>query len=99
MESNPLTSFCVLFDGAMLRNIRKCTVAEAHRISDKVNWDVTLDEMEKFIGMNIMRRISGQRDLSVKSIWKSTWVFPMFKKTIKTQIQGNNVLLTCQREE
>ena len=53
MESSPLSSFHVLFDEAMLRNIRKCTAAEANRISDKINWDVMLDEWDKFIGLVI----------------------------------------------
>ena len=37
MKSSPLSSFRVLFDEAMLRNTRKCNVAEANRISDKIN--------------------------------------------------------------
>ena len=32
-ETSPLSSFRVVFDEPMLRNIRKCTVAEAHRVS------------------------------------------------------------------
>ena len=51
MESSSLLFFRVLFDEAMLRNIRKCTVVEARYISDKINWDVTLDKLDKFIGL------------------------------------------------
>ena len=51
MESSPLSFFRVLFDEAILRNIRKCTVVEARCISDKINWDVTLDKLDKFIGL------------------------------------------------
>ena len=51
MESSPLSSFCILFDEARLRNIRKCTVVETLCISDKINWDVTLDELDKFVGL------------------------------------------------
>ena len=96
-ESSPLSSFFVLFDEAMLGNIRKCTVAEARRISIKITWDVTLDELDKFIGLVIARGILGQR--TVESSWESTWGFPMFNNTIKTEIQENNTILTLGPEE
>ena len=86
MESSPLSSFRVLFDEAMLRNIRKCTVAEANRISDKTNWDVTLNELDMFIGLVIARGILGQRDLQVESLWESTWGFSMFNNALSRQI-------------
>ena len=56
----------------MLRNIRKCTIGETHRISDIVNWDMTLDEVEKFIGVDVVREILGQRHLSEESLLEST---------------------------
>ena len=74
--------FRILFDEAMLRNIRKCTVVETLCISDKINWDVTLDELDKFIGLIIARGILGQRDLPVEGLWQSTWAFPMFNNTL-----------------
>ena len=66
----------------MLRNIRKCIVVETLCISDKINWDVTLDELDKFIGLIIARGILGQRDLPVEGLWQSTWAFPMFYNTL-----------------
>ena len=82
MESNPLSFFLVLCDKAMLRNIRKCTVVEARCISDKINWDVTLDKLDKFIGLIFARGTLRQRDLPVESLWKSAWAFPMFNNTL-----------------
>ena len=52
----------------MLRNIRKCIVVETLCVSDKINWDVTLDELDKFIGLIIAREILGQRDLPVEGL-------------------------------
>ena len=79
-ESSPLSSF----DEAMLRNtcIRKCTVAEVHRVSDRMNWDMTIDELDKFIGLVIARRILGQRGFPVESLWDATWACSMFNKTL-----------------
>ena len=81
-ESRPLPLFRVLFDKAMLRNIRKCTVAEAHRVSGRMNWDMTLDELDKFIGLAIATAILGQRRLPVKILWITTWGCLMFNKTL-----------------
>ena len=72
-ESSPLSLFRVLYDEAMLRNIRKCNVAETHRVSGRMNWDMTFDELDKFIGLVIARRILGQRGLPVESLWDTTW--------------------------
>ena len=66
MESCPLSFFHILFDEAMLRNIKKCIVVETFCVSDKINWDVTLDELDKFIGLIVSRGILGQRDLPVE---------------------------------
>ena len=66
----------------MLRNIRKCIVVETLCISDKINWDVTLDELDKFIGPIIAREILRQRDLPVEGLWQSTWAFSMFNNTL-----------------
>ena len=85
MESSPLSSFHVLFDEEMLRNIRKCTVAEANRISDKINWNVMLDELDMFIELVIARGILGRRDLPVEILGESTKEFPMFNNTLSRQ--------------
>ena len=82
----PIVIFRILFDEAMLRNIRKCTVVETLCISDKINWDVTLDELDKLIELIIARGILGQRDLPVESLWQSTWAFPMFNNTLSRHI-------------
>ena len=66
----------------MLRNIGKRTVAEAHRVSARMNWNMTLDELDKFIGLVIARGILGQRGLSIAILWDTTWKCSMFNKTL-----------------
>ena len=84
----------------MLRNIRKCTVAKADHVSGKMNWDMTLDELDKFIGLVITREILGQRDLPVESfVGYNLGMFNVQRNSIKTQIQGNNAIFTFRREE
>ena len=70
MESSPLSFLRVLFDEAMLRNIRKCTVVEARCISDKINWDVTLDKLDKFIGL-ISARGTLRREICLWKVYGS----------------------------
>ena len=81
-ESSPLSLFRVLFDKAILRNIRKWIVAEAHCVSGRMNWNMTLDELEKFIGLVIAKGILEQRGLPVESLWDTTWWCLMFNKTL-----------------
>ena len=47
-----------------------------------MNWDITVDELDKFIGLVIARAILGQRGLPVKCLWITTWGCLMFNKTL-----------------
>ena len=67
-----MSSFRVLFGEVMLRNIKQCTVAEAHLVSgpgiwyNKLGW--ALDEPDKFIGLILSRGILGKRGSPVESL-------------------------------
>ena len=50
---SPLLSFRILFHKPMLRNIQKSTTAEAQRVTGDPNWQISLDELEKFLGLMI----------------------------------------------
>ena len=82
MRDTPVSAFRVLFDEAMLRNIQKCTNAEAQRCTNDKNWSVTLDELDKFLGLIIARGIIGGRNMPLKSMWDKTWGCPLFSKTM-----------------
>ena len=66
---SPLSSFQILFNEAMLRNIQKCTNAEAQRVTGDPNWGISLDELEKFLGLIIVRGVIGGRTLLILSMW------------------------------
>lgn len=38
-----LSAFLCLIDDVMLKHIRDCTVAEAHRVNEYSSWDMTED--------------------------------------------------------
>jgi len=79
---SPLSAFKILFDESMFRHIQKCTNAEGQRVTKEKDWFVTLDELDKFIGLVICRGIIGGRNLPLKSMWNISWGCPLFNKTM-----------------
>ena len=43
---------------------------------------VALEELEKFIGLIITRGVFGQKSLPCSSLWNTSWICPMFNKTL-----------------
>ena len=68
----------------MLRNIQKCTTAEAHLAIGKNSWMVTLDEIDKFVGFIVARGVVGGRTLPIKSMWGKSWGYPLFNATMSS---------------
>jgi len=46
IEGSPSSSFRIIFSEAILRNIQKCTISEAQRVTGDVTWNVTLHELD-----------------------------------------------------
>ena len=51
--NNPISSFCFFIDEPMLRSIQKYTTM--HVRSSDINYDLDLNELEKFIGLQLAR--------------------------------------------
>ena len=56
---SPLSFFRILFNKPMLRNIQKCNIAEAQRVTGDPKWRISLDELEKFLELIIARGVIG----------------------------------------
>ena len=82
IEGRPSSSFPIIFSEAMLQNIQQFTISEAQRVTGNIKWKVTLQELDKFIGLIIARGVLGQRGLPYFSLWNTSWGFPMFSKTL-----------------
>ena len=82
IDGSPLSSFRLLFNEPMLRHIQKCTIAEAQRVTNDTKWTVTLDELDKFIGLVIARGVIAGRNLPIKSLWDQSWGCPLFNATM-----------------
>ena len=66
----------------MLRNIQKYTAAGAQRVAGDPNWGISLDELEKFLGLVIGRGVIGGQTLPILSMWNRLWECALFSKTI-----------------
>ena len=69
----------------MLRNIQKCTIAEAQRATSDFKWRISLDELEKFFGLIIARGVIGGRTLPILSMWNRLRGCGLFSKTMPRQ--------------
>ena len=78
----PFSSFGILFNEPMLRNNQKCTIAEAQRVAGDPNWGISLDELEKFLGLVIARGVIGGQTLPILSKWNRLWGCALFSKTM-----------------
>ena len=66
---SPVSSFRILFDKPMLRNIKKGTVEKEQRRFGDQTWDVFLHEFDKFFGLVVARGVIGGRNFPLKSFW------------------------------
>ena len=78
----PLSLFRIFFNETTLKNILKCTALEAHRVTENNSWTVTLDELDKLMGLIVARGAIGGRNLPIKSIWDKSWGCPLFNATM-----------------
>ena len=77
-----LTAFLCIFDVGMLKHIRDCTVAEAHRHRGDSSWDLTVAELKAFIALLYIRGAQGAKNMELDSLWSEKWGFPFFKETM-----------------
>ena len=78
----PLFSFRIFFNEPTLKNILKCTTSEAHRVIGNNSWTVTLNELDKLMGLIVARGAIGERTLPIKNIWDKSWGCPLFNATM-----------------
>ncbi|XP_032364546.1 uncharacterized protein LOC116678920 [Etheostoma spectabile] len=59
-----LTAFVCLLDDGMLKHIRDCTVAEAHRHLGDSSWDLTVAELKAFTALLYVRGAQGAKHIN-----------------------------------
>lgn len=75
-------AFLCEFDCGVLKHIRDCNVAEAHRHRADSLWDMTVAELEAFIVLLYIRGAQGAKNMDVDNLWSEKWGFPFFKETM-----------------
>ena len=81
-KHSPLSSFRVFFDEPMIRHIQKCTVSEARRTTGSDTWNISLGELEQFVGLIIARGVIGARNAPVRNMWSKAWDNQIFPQTM-----------------
>lgn len=81
VRGSPLSAWRVLFDETILRNIRRCTLAEASRqMNDE--WDLSLHDLEKTFGLLYAKGLLMSSKTPVRLLWSEKWAPPLFSKTM-----------------
>ena len=79
-ERKSLSAFQLYIDETMLKSIQRCTIHHAH-LDDK-NFNCPLEELEKFIGLQIARGVLERKNTPVKQLWSKEWGHPIFASTL-----------------
>ena len=63
-------------------------------------WDVTLDELDKIVGLVVARGMIGGLNFPVKNLWARSWGCPMFSQTIgKKQVFWSSYQSSLRSED
>lgn len=61
----------------------ECTKEYANENVD--NWNLTIDELEKFIRLSYLRGVMNQRNYPFEKLLSKTYDYPIFNKTMSRQ--------------
>jgi len=78
---SPLSAFRLFVDEPMLRSIQRHTNSHIEATESSAI-PVTLDHLEKFIGLQIARGVLCASNTSVKALWEKQWGPPIFSNTM-----------------
>lgn len=81
ISGSPLSVWKLLFDETILRNIRRCTIAEARR-QKATDWDVSLKDLEKTFGLLYAKGLFMSSKTPVRLLWSDKWAPPLFARTM-----------------
>lgn len=66
----------------ILRFIKLCTEAEAHRRLQNSNWNISLEELDAFISLLYARGAFISKGISINDLWSKTWGLNFFHQTM-----------------
>ena len=80
VNGSPYSAFHLFIDEHMLRCIQKHTIN--HGKKDNDDFDLHVDELESFIGLQIARRVLVEKNTPVKQLWSKKWGQLIFRNTM-----------------
>ena len=80
VNGRPYSAFHIFIDEHMLRCIQKHTIN--HRKKDNDDFDLHVDELESFIGLQIARGVLVGKNTPVKQLWSKEWGQLIFRNTM-----------------
>ena len=80
VNSSPYSAFRLFIDEHMLRCIQKHTIN--HGKKDNDDFDLHVDELESFIGLQIARGVLVGKNTPVKQLWSKEWGQLIFRNTM-----------------
>ena len=80
VNGSPYSAFHLFLDKHMLRCIQKHTIS--HGKKDNDDFDLHVDELESFIGLQIARGVLVEKNTPVKQLWSKEWGQLIFRNTM-----------------
>ena len=77
---SPISAFKLFIDQPMLQTIRNHTVA--HGKIDEPLYDVSVNKLYAFIGLQLAHGIVVGKNTSISDLWNKQWGLPIFSKTM-----------------
>lgn len=82
-DGSPSSAFGIFFNERMRRHIKNCTEVEGRRVTGNNNWELSLQELDNFIGLVIGRGLIGGRTTPVYKFWSTNWGNQLFINTMR----------------
>ena len=80
VNDSPYSAFHLFIDKHMLRCIQKRTINDGKKDND--DFDLHVDELESFIGLQIARGVLVGKNTPVKQLWSKEWGQLIFRNTM-----------------
>ncbi|XP_072399462.1 uncharacterized protein [Diabrotica undecimpunctata] len=68
-----VSAWHLIINDSMLRHIKECTIAEAHRCLKNDTWTITLEELEAALAIMYARGVYGAKNFPTNSLWSTLW--------------------------
>lgn len=76
------TTWRLLIDDGTLKHIRKCTEMEARRVLQTDEWNLSISELDAFLGVLYLRGATESKGMEIDFMWSEKYRFPFCKNVM-----------------